>query len=291
MFGWTKTRAVRAAVVTSLCCIAACGGDNMPAGGPPAPTPTPTPSLKLAMNGTLGNYLVDGTGRTLYYFALDLPGTSTQPAVSNCMGPATDPNSCVAFWPIFHAANAMVQGIQATDVGEITRADGIKQTTYKGFPLYYFVGDANPGDVKGDASTGGGPTPVWFVLRQPAYTVLTLTTPAGATRLTDASGRSLYYFTQDTVGAPPTSACAGVPGDRTTCVGNWPIFLATTTVVPTGIDPTRFTVFTRADNIQQSAFDGHPLYYFTDDAVPGDVKGLTFGPGLGFWFTLDPNQR
>jgi predicted lipoprotein with Yx(FWY)xxD motif len=150
------------------------------------------------------------------------------------------------------------------------------------------IGDANAGDIKGDASTGGGPTAVWFVLRQPAYTVLTLTSTTGTTRLTDASGRSLYYFAQDTVGNPPTSACDGVAGDRTTCVGNWPIFLATTTVVPTGIDPARFTVFTHADQTQQSAFDGHPLYYFVDDAVPGDVKGLTFPPGLGNWFTIDP---
>ncbi len=258
----------------------------MPASGGPPPTAGPT--LKLATNSKVGSYLVDGSGRTLYYFALDLPGTSQQAAVSNCMGSPSDGTSCVAFWPIFHAANVMVQGVSASDVGEITRADGLKQTTYKGFPLYYFIGDANAGDIKGDASTGGGPTAVWFVLRQPAYTVLTLTSTTGTTRLTDASGRSLYYFAQDTVGNPPTSACDGVAGDRTTCVGNWPIFLATTTVVPTGIDPARFTVFTRADQTQQSAFDGHPLYYFVDDAVPGDVKGLTFPPGLGNWFTIDP---
>jgi predicted lipoprotein with Yx(FWY)xxD motif len=288
MHRWTRSCAFRAAVVISLSCLVACGGGNM-AGGPPAPAPAP--ALKLAMNATLGNYLVDGNRLTLYYFAHDLPGNATAPAVSNCTGPASDPSSCVAFWPIFHATNGVVQGIKATDVGEITRADGIKQTTYKGFPLYYFKGDTAAGDVTGDASTGGGPTPVWFVLREPAYTMLTLTTAAEATRLTDGSGRSLYYFAQDTVGAPPTSACDGVPGDRTTCVGNWPIFLSTTTVVPTGIDPARFTVFTRADNTQQSAVDGHPLYYFADDSAPGDLKGLTFGPGLGFWFTVDPHQQ
>ena len=287
MFRLTRWSA-SGAMVAALCFGVACGvGGGMPAGGggggPPAPV------LKLSTSGALGNYLVDGNGLTLYYFALDLPGNGTQAPVSNCTGSAADAGSCVAFWPIFHAANGPVQGIGASDVGEFTRADGIKQTTYKGFPLYYFQGDTKAGDINGDASTGGGPTAVWFVLRQPAYTVVTLTTTAGATRLTDASGRSLYYFTQDTVGALPTSACSGVAGDRTTCLGNWPLFLATTTVVPTGIDPARFTVFTRADQLQQSAFDGHPLYYFADDSSPGDVKGLTFPPGLGFWFTLDPN--
>jgi len=53
-------------------------------------------------------------------------------------------------------------------------------------------------------------------------------------------------------------------------VGNWPIFLASTTVVPSNIPAAKLTVFTRSsDNLQQSAFDGHPLYYFADDKVPG----------------------
>ena len=105
----------------------------------------------------------------------------------------------------------------------------------------------------------------------------------------DGAGRSLYFFAQDTVGNPPTSACLGTAGDRTTCVGNWPIFLASTTVVPSNIDPAKITVFTRSsDNLQQSAFDGHPLYYFADDKVPGDDLGLTFPPGLGQWFNVDP---
>ncbi|HZE93176.1 MAG TPA: hypothetical protein VEZ49_00600 [Gemmatimonadales bacterium] len=50
-------------------------------------------------------------------------------------------------------------------------------------------------------------------------------------------------------------------------------------------------MFTRTDGKKQSAFDGHPLYYFVDDKVPGDVKGLTFPPGLGHWFNIDPAQQ
>jgi len=57
------------------------------------------------------------------------------------------------------------------------------------------------------------------------------------------------------------------------------------------LDAARFTVFTRTDGKKQSAFDGHPLYYFVDDKVPGDVKGLTFPPGLGHWFNIDPAQQ
>jgi hypothetical protein len=40
----------------------------------------------------------------------------------------------------------------------VTRADGVKQTAFKGRPLYYFAADATPGDMKGE-----GVNNVWFV--------------------------------------------------------------------------------------------------------------------------------
>jgi len=285
MTGWNRMRAVCGAALLGL--LAACGGSNSspynPGSGQPPPPPPAAASLKLASNARFGNYLVDGNGRTLYLFAIDLPAGGGHPAVSNCTGSASDTGSCIYLWPIFHVDTVTVNGINAADVGELTRSsDGMKQTTYKGFPLYYFGPDANPGDVGGEA------IPDWFVLRDPFYTIMTLNA-GGKHRLTDGAGRSLYFFAQDTVGNPPTSACPGTAGNRTTCVGNWPIFLASTTVVPSNIPPAKITVFTRgSDNLQQSAFDGHPLYYFADDKVPGDDLGLTFPPGLGQWFNVDP---
>ncbi len=256
--------------------LAACGG------GTYQQQMSTTNSLQLAARGSLGNILVDGNGRALYYFARDLPAGGGSAAVSHCNGSAGDGSSCVYHWPIFHAGSGSLgAGISASDVGEFTRADGLAQTTYKGFPLYYFLGDATAGAVNGESVDD------WFVLRDPFYSVVTL--DGGTTRMTDAAGRSLYVFDRDTVGTPPTSACAGTPGDRTTCVGNWPIFFAATVIAPTGIDSSRFTVFTRGDGRQQTAFDGHPLYYFADDVVPGDLKGLTFPPGLPHWSTIGPN--
>ncbi len=258
------------------------GGNPYGGGGLPPDAGQGALSMMLGMSPRFGNYLVDGTGRTLYLFALDLPAGGGNPAVSNCGGSPSDPTSCIYLWPVFNAATTNVQGINASDVGQFTRADGTTQTTYKGFPLYYFRPDANPGDIGGEA------IPDWFVVRSPFYTMMTLNA-AGRHRLTDGAGRSLYFFAQDTVGNPPRSACLGTAGDRTTCVGNWPIFLASTTVLESNINPSRVTVFTRAsDNLQQSAIDGHPLYYFADDRVPGDDLGLTFPPGLGQWFNIDP---
>ena len=266
--------------------LAACGGGaGAGMNGPPPPPPPPSASVKLASAQQYGSYLVDGNGRTLYLFARDLPAGGGNAAVSNCAGSSADTTSCVYFWPIFHAANNMVQGIDANDLGEITRTDGLKQSTYKGWPLYYFVNDTKAGDINGETIAG------WFVVRNPFYTVMTLTDAQGNVRLVDASGRSLYLFTQDTPGAAPVSACTGTPGDRTTCVGNWPLFAVSTAIVPSVTSASQFTTFTRLDGQQQTAFKGIPLYYFVDDQVPGDVLGLTFPPGLGFWFNVDPTAR
>ena len=54
---------------------------------------------------------------------------------------------------------AAKDGLKAADFGTITRADGQKQTTYKGMPLYYFGGDKAPGDT-----IGQGAKDVWYVV-------------------------------------------------------------------------------------------------------------------------------
>jgi len=96
----------------------------------------------------IGNFLADTKGMTLYYFKKDTPGKSA------CEG------DCVAKWPLyFRDAVAAKDGLKAADFGTITRADGQKQTTYKGMPLYYFGGDKNPGDTAGQ-----GVKDVWYVV-------------------------------------------------------------------------------------------------------------------------------
>jgi hypothetical protein len=47
-------------------------------------------------------------------------------------------------------------GANAADLGTITRSDGSKQVTYKGHPLYYFVGDTAAGSLKGQGSNNFG---------------------------------------------------------------------------------------------------------------------------------------
>ena len=61
-----------------------------------------------------------------------------------------DPNSCVGQclvnWPIFYDANLTVSSrSNATAIlAYFTRNDGTMQSTYKGWPLYYWIKDHNP---------------------------------------------------------------------------------------------------------------------------------------------------
>jgi predicted lipoprotein with Yx(FWY)xxD motif len=106
-------------------------------------------ALQLKENKEIGKYLADSNGMALYYFIKDAPNTS------NCSG------DCLENWPAFYNENLKVpEGFNKEDFGTITRADtGEKQTTYKGYPLYYFVKDVASGDVKGQ-----GVKDVWFIV-------------------------------------------------------------------------------------------------------------------------------
>ena len=83
-----------------------------------------------------GGVLADAAGRTLYTFDKDAPGKS------NCTG------GCLAAWPAFIAKPA------ARAVGEFGLVAGTRQWTMAGKPLYYYVGDAKPGDRTGDGQGG-----------------------------------------------------------------------------------------------------------------------------------------
>ena len=57
-------------------------------------------------------------------------------------------------------------------------------------------------------------------------------------------------------------------------------------VVPSDLAASDFTVFTRPDGQRQSAYKGHPLYFFAGDAAPGD----TTGRGVANRDTVDPRN-
>lgn len=107
-------------------------------------------SVNLTSNDTLGTYLVNQTGFTLYYFMNDAPGNG----ISSCTG------KCAEIWPPFYAGTITVpNGLNAADFTSEFRADGKEQTAYRGWPLYFYFKDTEPKDAYGQ-----GFNKVWFVV-------------------------------------------------------------------------------------------------------------------------------
>jgi len=87
---------------------------------------------------------------TLYAFAQDQPNSNT----SNCTT-----GTCATNWPPLLTQGTPTVGSQATasdgtqldssKLGTITLSSGSTQVTFNGWPLYYFIGDKNPGDITG----------------------------------------------------------------------------------------------------------------------------------------------
>jgi predicted lipoprotein with Yx(FWY)xxD motif len=105
-------------------------------------------TVKLKVKPRVGSYLTDAKGMSLYTFKKDAPGKSA------CAG------DCLAKWPVFYTKTVFVsKKLDTRDFAVITRGDGIKQTTYKGRPLYYFAGDNVAGDTNGE-----GINNLWYVI-------------------------------------------------------------------------------------------------------------------------------
>src|SRR5215211_2148487 len=144
-----KALAGAALLVALALVLAACGGNDDEGSGAAAPAEPATTAAQAAggttvavASGTLGDILVDGEGRTLYAFTKD------QGDQSACSG------QCADNWPALTGT-----GAQASLVSASMQANGANQVTYGGKPLYYFAGDAKPGDVNGQ-----GVGDVWFAL-------------------------------------------------------------------------------------------------------------------------------
>jgi predicted lipoprotein with Yx(FWY)xxD motif len=259
------------AAALAVAAAAGCGGGaGSGAGNPNNNNNNSGVDVTTRSSASLGNYLASGDGRTLYYFGLDLPADGTHVAVSNC----TANDNCLPLWPIFHVDSPVLgAGLNAADFGELVRSDGVKQTTYKGWPLYFYAGDSRPGDTNGDNFD------VWYVIKDPFYSAVAMTRSGGpAIYLADPAGRTLYIDARDNAGSGPT--CVGA------CLNNWPPFVAGSGPLPTGIDPAKLTTITRPDGLTQSAFDGHLLYHFARDAAPGDLLGR--GGLQGAFDVFDP---
>ena len=106
-------------------------------------------------------------------------------------------------------------------------------------------------------------------------TVMTAESDLG-TILVDGDGNTLYMFMPDNQGA---STCTGG------CLDAWPALLGPA-VAGEGADASLFGTAARPDDgTQQVTYNGWPLYYFAQDAAPGDINGQG---ASDVWYVMDP---
>jgi predicted lipoprotein with Yx(FWY)xxD motif len=118
-----------------------------------AATPAARPAVAVDASA-YGRILFDGRGFVLYAFTRDPHGTSA------CSG------ACAKAWPPFVVKTRprAGAGVAGRRLGTTRRSDGSLQATYAGRPLYYYVGDRKPGQIRCQNATEFGG--VWRVVRR-----------------------------------------------------------------------------------------------------------------------------
>jgi predicted lipoprotein with Yx(FWY)xxD motif len=163
----TRLFSFAALAVAGALVLAACGGSGSSSSSGSASTTShgaakPSTSNTSNSSGTasvvstktssLGTFLVDGNGRALYLWDADHGSKST------CSG------ACAQAWPpLTTTGTPKASGaVKASLLGTTKRADGSREVTYAGHPLYTFAGDTQAGQTTGEGSNGFG-APWWVV--------------------------------------------------------------------------------------------------------------------------------
>jgi predicted lipoprotein with Yx(FWY)xxD motif len=114
----------------------------------PASMAAGSESTVVAHNSRYGTILFDGRGFVLYGFTHDPRGKSA------CYG------ACAKAWPPYLVKGTAPKGKL---LGTTRRKNGTTQVTYAGHPLYYYIGDRQPGQILCQDITEFGGT--WLVVR------------------------------------------------------------------------------------------------------------------------------
>ena len=102
---------------------------------------------------------------------------------------------------------------------------------------------------------------------------------AGTILVDGATGLTLYIFTKDTKDSGKSVCTEG-------CLATWPALTVEAGETPTGGDGvtgTLGTITREDDGSLQVTYNGLPLYFFKNDAEPGDLNGV-----YEFWETVAP---
>ncbi|MBV1687784.1 hypothetical protein KRR38_08865 [Novosphingobium sp. G106] len=208
------------------------------------------PEVKSEVHGDV-SFPVGTRGARLYVYDGDTNG-------NDCVG------ECLTMWYPFLAVSAD-PGIG--DWKPVTRPSRPTQWAYKGRPVYLSVRSLNPSAADPEKVRG------WHQLEYDVRAPALVTPPAAkinqrdrAFFLADYRGHTLYTFSRD--GRQP--ACLAE------CLEIWQPLPAPELVRPVG----DWQPVNRPDGIRQWAFRKKLVYTYSDDLVPGDVRGADAG---GVW--------
>lgn len=231
--------------------------------------------LQVISTQNHGNILADEEENVLYFFVLDVKGES------KCQ------DDCIANWPEFHTEQFIIGGgLDEQSINQINRPDGSLQTTYKGWPLYYFSGD-QPGEVNGDGANG-----LWYVAKPDNSLMIAREQLVGAdgnnytsdyeegeeitTYFTDAEGNTLYIFVFDEANTNNFTEEDFSNNEV------WPIFHTEIEALPSGMNEEDFGEIMVHGEQPQLTYKGWPLYTFGQDTQRGDTQGVSV-PEPGIW--------
>lgn len=252
-------------------------------------TEQPKNDINLATSASLGQYITNKEGQTLYMFANDADSTSS------CT------EGCESLWPLFSTDLTTAKldaGLSVADFATITNAAGKKQITFRGWPLYTYSPPGSDGygnttnkpeaagSTNGDAFGG-----VWFIAK-PDYAIMLTnkqltgldgnnyksdyTIGAGKTiYFTNGEGRTIYTFVNDSFNINKFTK----PDLSNNAV--FPIYEQDQVIVPSILNKDLFETITVAGK-KQMTYKGWPLYYFGQDTLRGLNLAVSV-PVAGKW--------
>jgi predicted lipoprotein with Yx(FWY)xxD motif len=275
--------------------------------------------LSVAAVGGLNPVVTNANGVALYRFDKD----TANPPRSNCDG------SCLNAWqPVLVRSGSKVfaDGVDEAGIGSVTRSDGTNQVTLGGWPVYHYVPDTQPGDVKGQ-----GVGNAWFAIApdgskakqstQGADNNTGLTYTNGTAQQNNAPANTGDFFKgprNDPRAMKWVELSAGAAGglspivhngsgltiyrfDKDTprppashcnsgCTGTWSPILVQhgSRIFVNGVETAQVGIINRADGTRQVTLGGWPLYLYVGDTKAGD----TAGEGVdSTWFAISPTGK
>ncbi|MEO1785317.1 hypothetical protein V4762_09665 [Thermodesulfobium sp. 4217-1] len=99
--------------------------------------------------------------------------------------------------------------------------------------------------------------------------------------LVGSNNMTLYYLSGETE--------SNLKCTSKVCLTKWPILSASELNLPDSLNSSDFSIFTRPDGQKQVSYNGHPLYFFSEDKLPGYTLGDNFVTPVGTWKIIHIN--